>query len=178
MVHLCHILCDSLYTADLRFCFRICRLFVFRCSGSYAKTMAQISFSVTLFSLHGSYNSRLYFLLLKFPAFSHLLYLYSSVCVGPVRKPYCLFSHDAAEFCQLVLCLCVYLHGTARPCNSITMQLSHLSRFDYDWYRGLNHGPIVIIVSKLIRVPSHLDVNIVIIGLIVEIIGCHHIVTN
>ena len=30
----------------------------------------------------------------KFPASSHLLCLYSSVCVRPVQKPHCWFSHD------------------------------------------------------------------------------------
>ena len=33
---------------------------------------------------------------LKFQASSHLLWLYSPVCVGPGRKPECWFSHDAA----------------------------------------------------------------------------------
>ena len=32
----------------------------------------------------------------KFPVSSHLLCLYSPVCVGPVRKPHCWFSHKAA----------------------------------------------------------------------------------
>ena len=35
----------------------------------------------------------------KFPISSHLLCLYSSVCVGPVRKPHCWFSHEAAQLC-------------------------------------------------------------------------------
>ena len=51
--------------------------------------------------------------------------------------------------------------------NTIIMQLSHLSQFDHDWYRGLNGGPIGTIVSILIR--SHrILMSIVIIGLIVE----------
>ena len=32
----------------------------------------------------------------KFPVSSHLLCLYSPVCVGPVQKPHCWFSHEAA----------------------------------------------------------------------------------
>ena len=51
---------------------------------AYAKTKAQISYTVHFF----------YFLNPKFPASSHLLCLYSLVCVRPVRKPNCLFSHD------------------------------------------------------------------------------------
>ena len=47
------------------------------------------------------------------------------------------------------------------------MQLSHLSRFDHDWYRGLHRGPIGTIVSNLIR-SHHILISIVIIGLIVE----------
>ena len=33
----------------------------------------------------------------KFQASSYLLWLYSSVCVGPVRKPCSWFSHEAAQ---------------------------------------------------------------------------------
>ena len=40
----------------------------------------------------------LYFLNPTFPASSHLLCMYRSVCVGPVRKPHCRFSHEAAHF--------------------------------------------------------------------------------
>ena len=47
------------------------------------------------------------------------------------------------------------------------MQLSHLPRFDHDWYRGLHRGSIGTIVSNLIR-SHHILISIVIIGLIVE----------
>ena len=39
----------------------------------------------------------LFFLNPKFPASGHLLCLYSLVCVGPVQKPHCWFSRDAAH---------------------------------------------------------------------------------
>ena len=39
----------------------------------------------------------LFFLNPKFNASSHLLCLYSPVCVGPVRKPHYWFSHEAAH---------------------------------------------------------------------------------
>ena len=39
----------------------------------------------------------LYFLNLKFPAFSHLLCLYSLVCVRPVPRPDCWFSHEGLK---------------------------------------------------------------------------------
>ena len=38
-----------------------------------------------------------YFLNPNFPASSHCLSLYSSVFVGPVQKPHCWCSHDAAH---------------------------------------------------------------------------------
>ena len=41
----------------------------------------------------------LYFLNPNFQASIDNLCLYSPVCVGPVRHPYCWFSHDAAHFC-------------------------------------------------------------------------------
>ena len=40
----------------------------------------------------------LYFLNPKFPVSSRLLCLYSPVCVRPVWKPHCWFSHEAAHF--------------------------------------------------------------------------------
>ena len=39
----------------------------------------------------------LYYLNPKFPAPNHLLYLCSLVCVRPVRKPHCWFSHVTAQ---------------------------------------------------------------------------------
>ena len=39
----------------------------------------------------------LFYLITKFQASSHLLCLYSPVCVRPVRKPHCWFSHEAAH---------------------------------------------------------------------------------
>ena len=46
----------------------------------------------------------LFFLNLKFPASSHLLCLYGPVCVGPVWKPHCWFSHEAAHTFHLSTC--------------------------------------------------------------------------
>ena len=42
-------------------------------------------------------STLLYFLNPKFQASSLLLCFYSLVCVGPVRKPHCWFSHEAAQ---------------------------------------------------------------------------------
>ena len=44
----------------------------------------------------------------KFQASSHLLWLYSLICVGPDKKPECWFSHDAAH---ISLFLCVTRRG-------------------------------------------------------------------
>ena len=38
----------------------------------------------------------------KFQASSSFLCFYRSVCVGPVRKPHCWFSHEAAHLIKLV----------------------------------------------------------------------------
>ena len=40
----------------------------------------------------------LFYLYPKFQASSSFLCLYKSVCVGPVRKPHCWFSHETAHF--------------------------------------------------------------------------------
>ena len=39
----------------------------------------------------------LYFQNSKFPTSSHSLFLYSSICIGPDRKPHCWFSHEVAH---------------------------------------------------------------------------------
>ena len=59
---------------------------------TYAKTKTQISFAVTAklisaFVFAIRIVQSLYFLNPKFQASSHLLWLYSPVCVGPGRKP-------------------------------------------------------------------------------------------
>ena len=69
---------------------------------TYVKTKAQISFAVSAKLISAFvFATRTvqfpYFLNPKFPTSSHLLYLYSSVCVGPVWKLHCWFSHDAAQ---------------------------------------------------------------------------------
>ena len=63
---------------------------------------AQISLAVTAklisaFVFATQIVQFLYFLNPKFPVSNHLLCLYSPVCVGPVRKPHCWFSHEVAQ---------------------------------------------------------------------------------
>ena len=45
----------------------------------------------------------LFYLNLKFQVSGSFLCLYRSICVGPVRKPHCWFSHEAA---QIILIYC------------------------------------------------------------------------
>ena len=59
---------------------------------AYAKTKTQISFAVTAklisaFVFTTRIEQSLYFLYTKFQTSSHLVWLYSPVCVGPGRKP-------------------------------------------------------------------------------------------
>ena len=53
----------------------------------------------------------------KFQASSSFLCLYWPVCVGPVWKPRCWFSHEAAQMIQVGLdlnnCNCIMLHNIA-----------------------------------------------------------------
>ena len=52
----------------------------------------------------------LFYLNPKFQASSSFLCLYRPVCVGPVRKPHCWFSHEAAHiFIQLDTVYFVYM---------------------------------------------------------------------
>ena len=69
-----------------------------------AKTKTQISFAVTTKLLNTFVFATwkiqfLFFLNPKFQAFSCLLCFYSPVCVRPVRKPHCWFSHEVAHLC-------------------------------------------------------------------------------
>ena len=45
----------------------------------------------------------------KCQASSSFLCLYRSVCVGPVRKPHCWFSHEAAQIMPFIVSLKVFL---------------------------------------------------------------------
>ena len=69
---------------------------------AFAKTKTQISFAVTAklisaFVFAPWIVQFLFYLNPKFLASSSFLCLYRSVCVGPVRKPHCCFSHEAAQ---------------------------------------------------------------------------------
>ena len=76
----------------------------------------------------------LFFLKPKFQASSYLLWLYSSVCVGPGRKPEDRFSHNKAQFngyskWRTYGSKCLYLASTKNyqrlACNTY-MYLGHL----------------------------------------------------
>ena len=74
---------------------------------AYAKTKAQISFAVTAklisaFVFATRIVQFLPYLTPKFQASSSFLCLYRSVCVGPVRKPHCWFSHETAQMVNLM----------------------------------------------------------------------------
>ena len=69
---------------------------------AYAETKTQISFAVTAKLISAFvFATRIVQILLyltpKFQASSHLLLLCSPVCVRPVRKPHCWFSHEVAQ---------------------------------------------------------------------------------
>ena len=69
---------------------------------AYAKTKAQISFAVTAklisaFVFATRIVQFLFYLNPKFQDSSSFLWLYRSICVGPVRKPHCWFSHEVAH---------------------------------------------------------------------------------
>ena len=56
----------------------------------------------------------LFYLNLKFPASSHLLWLYSPVCVGPGRNPEDRFSHNEAHLLKMLNFLLIRI-ALARP---------------------------------------------------------------
>ena len=56
----------------------------------YAKLISAFVFATQIVQV-------LFYLNPKFQVSSSFLCLYRSVCVGPVRKPHCWFSHEAAH---------------------------------------------------------------------------------
>ena len=86
---------------------------------AYAKTKTQISFAVTTklisaFVFATRIVQSLFFLNPKFQASSHLLRLYSLVCIGPVRKPRRpVFSQRGSFIVCSRLCLTVFRHVNA-----------------------------------------------------------------
>ena len=52
----------------------------------------------------------LFYLNPKFQASSSFLCLYRSVCVGPVRKPHCWFSHEAAQIIAITVSKLLYTY--------------------------------------------------------------------
>ena len=101
---------------------------------AYAKTKTQISFAVTAKLISAFVFATwivhfLFFLNPKFQVSSHLLCLYSLVCVGPVRKPRCWFSHKVAHICcDIGKCFfffcCCFEYSTYQKCDNM------LSAFD------------------------------------------------
>ena len=63
----------------------------------------------------------LFFLNPKLQASGYLLWLYSLVCVGPVQKPLCLFSHEAAHLyvytCRSLIYNGTFYHKVKRQMN-------------------------------------------------------------
>ena len=77
---------------------------------TYAKTKATVKL-ISAFVFATWIVQFLYFLNPKLPASSHLLCLCSSVCVVPVRKPHCWFSHNAAHIVpEMHSVHCIYLY--------------------------------------------------------------------
>ena len=77
---------------------------------AYAKTKTQISFAVTaklisafVFAIRIVHS--LYSLYPKFQASSHLLWLYSPVCVGPGRKPRRPVFSERGSYLHLLSCM-------------------------------------------------------------------------
>ena len=69
---------------------------------AYAKTKTQISFAViSAFVFATRIVQSLYFLNMKFQASSHLLWLYSPVCVGPGQKPRRLVFSQGGSYCPI-----------------------------------------------------------------------------
>ena len=88
---------------------------------AYAKTKTQISFAVTAklisaFVFATQIVQFLFYLNPEFQDSSSFLCMYSPVCVGPVRKPHCWFSHEAAH----ISTYCDHCHAHYLPLYQLT----------------------------------------------------------
>ena len=109
---------------------------------------AQISFAVTaklisVFVFATRIVHFLFFLNPKFQASSLLLKLYRPVCVRPVRKPHCWFSHEAAQ-CSYKPTVMLPLYSivvnvhTSRSTWICLISLSNLIQISNAFIKGLN----------------------------------------
>ena len=123
------------------------------------KTKAQISFAAVTAKLISAivYAKRivqpLFYLYLKFQASSILLCLCSSVCVGPVQKPDCWFSHEAAHIMLFRLSFLCYIYRLkllirkSCPCNIYPLKPHfYIAKLGYAW--GM---PIFLIIAPKYR---------------------------
>ena len=96
---------------------------------AYEKTMAQLSFAVTVFATWIVHF--LFFLNSKYTASSHLLCMYSLVYFGPARKLHCWFSRVAAHlsYSGLVKSFTVFLYKTKNQ-EKIGLILANVSSGD------------------------------------------------
>ena len=94
------------------------------------KHKAQISFAtaklISIFVFATQIVQFLYFLNLKFPASSNLLCLNRPVCVAPVQKPHCWFSHAAAHM-VILRSLHQQVSRSGPSCSKLTMSLVNVS---------------------------------------------------
>ena len=82
----------------------------------------------------------LFFLNPKFQISSHLLWLCSSVCVGPGRKPDNWFSHDAAHMSASVLCFSVHLYTTGIIFSSLSYASQYITKSTQSYYALAKFG--------------------------------------
>ena len=95
---------------------------------AYAKTKTQISFAVTAklisaFVFATYIEQSLYFLYRKFQASSHIVWLYSLVCVRPGRKSRRPISHNEA---QMMLDNAILVKLSVYPFSSLQIALREL----------------------------------------------------
>ena len=84
---------------------------------AYAKTKSQIAVTAKLISAFvfaTRIGQSLYFLNAKFHVSSCFLLLHRPVCVGPVRKPHCWFSHEVAQMETIIRCTWITKTSTPR----------------------------------------------------------------
>ena len=92
---------------------------------AYKKKKTQISFAViakliSVFVFATRIVQSLYFLNTKFQASSHLVWLYSLVCVGPGRKPRRLVFWQRGSYCIVLLSDLCYLCWTRNILSKLT----------------------------------------------------------
>ena len=95
----------------------------------------------------------LFYLHPKFQASSHFLWLYSLVCVRPVQKLHCWFSHEAAHMLKILM-----VHTSSSSDRIFSTRINMFGDVTTFWYRAVVKRPFTVYIAPrslvIVRIPA------------------------